>query len=376
MKKILLIAALASMSAPALASKARLNALGNAEHLIDPQTAFENPSHNVWMADYVTFELGTTTPAGTAPSTSANAEGGFVRSSGDAKYMAYLGRRADFTQIVRTTYGFLPQENPIEFQYAMKGDINWGVGFNYSSSDKKSASQKQQAMGVRFGASTDVWEASASVGLSSTATGNTANAGIGLAADPNADYKGTTGFEIGGAYKMENLYVYGTVAQDGFKYESTVNAAGWNGAEVASQRVEVGVIDHNKIEGGQWFYGVAYQLQKDESKGATLATMNQKADNQYLPFLVGVEYDMATWATLRASVRQNVLISSEKTETSAASNTDTVDNNTTVGAGVGFKMGQFVLDAALQAATTGNIALGDGTAGNDFLTNVALTYTF
>jgi len=343
MKKLLLIAAVASMATPAFASKARLNALGNAQHLIDTQTVFDNPSHMVWMSDYATFEMGQTNlTAGATASKSAIAEGGFVRSAGDAKYMAYLGRKSDFTAAVRPAFGFLNQENPIELDYAMKGAVNWGVGLNYSNSDKKSSSQKQSAYGVRLGASTDLWEAFAVIGLGSEATGNTA-ATIGggapaMAADTGSKYKGTTGFKVGGAYKMENLYSYITYYQDGFKLDSTANAATWDGMKMTQQQADIGIVDHNKIDGGQWFYGVAYRMFEKNREGTALKALESKTTTSSLPFLLGLEYDATSWATLRASATQNVILGTTKTETPTAGDADTIENNTTVAAGVGLKL--------------------------------------
>jgi hypothetical protein len=368
MKKLLVLAALTTLASPAFASKARLSALGNAAHLIDTQTVFQNPSHLVWMSDYATFETGPTS----ATSTTLDAEGGFVRSNGDAKWGAYLGRKSAFTTGYRALTGFAGQENPIELQYAMKGAVNWGAALNYSSSDRKSISKKQSSYGVRLGASTDVWEAYAVIGLGSEATGNSA-AGLGMtAADTSSKFKGTTGFQVGGAYKVENLYSFITYYQDGFKLETTANAAA-NDLKVNQSQVDIGVVDHNKIDAGQWFYGVSYRIFENKRDGAATA-LESKTNTTSLPFLLGLEYDAISWATLRASVTQNVLLGSTKTEVTPAvgnsNETDTIANNTTVAAGVGLKFNKFVVDGSWAAQTTGDVNT------TNFLTNVALTYMF
>jgi len=396
MKKLLLIAALASLSIPAFASKARVTALGNADHLVDPQSAFDNPAHLTLMGDYVTFEAGATTPAYTGVTgtttwaeylngiaTPPGAEGGFVRSSGDAKYGAYLGRRSAFTDAARGAFGFLRQENPFELQYAMKGAINWGAALNYSSSDKKTAAQKQQAMGVRFGATTDTWEGFAVIGLGSTADGATAanilqggdaNANgivddvIPVAADTTAKYKGTIGFKVGGAYKMENIRLYGKYYMDGFKYEGA--SATFNDLKVEQSQLDLGAIDHNKIDGGQWFYGVALQMFNAKKSNAAIDT---KTTATYLPFLVGLEYDAASWLTLRGSASQNVLLGSTKTDDGAAGfsdETDTIRNNTKVAAGLGLRFGKWTADGSWAAQTTGTVNT------TNFMTNLGMTYAF
>jgi hypothetical protein len=399
MKKLLLIAALAALSNPAFASKARMTALSNADHLVDPQTAFDNPSHLALMGDYVTFEAGATTPgySGVTVGTTTweqyrngvdnppGAEGGFVRSAGDAKYGAYLGRRSPFTDAARGAFGFLRQDNPIELQYAMKGALNWGAALNYSSADKKSTSQKESAYGVRFGATTDTWEAFGIVGLGSTAEGASATAVLGngdansngiidnadftsVAADTTAKYTGTTGFKVGGAYKMENIRVYAKYYQDGFKYEGA-NAT-FNGLKVDQSQADIGVVDHNKIDGGQWFYGVAVQM--FNSKKAFTA-LDVKTTATYLPFLVGMEYDATSWLTLRGSATQNVLLGSYKQDDGAgpySDETDTIQNNTKVAAGLGLKFGKWAVDGSWAAQTTGAVNT------TSFMTNLGMTYMF
>jgi hypothetical protein len=404
MKKLLLIAALASLSTPAFATKARLNALGNADHLVDTQTVFDNPSHMALMGDYVTFEAGATSPASTVvPGTTTwaeyengitanpGAEGGFTRSMGDAKYGFYMGRRSAFTDSVRRGFGFLQQENPIELQYAQKGAMNWGAALNYSSSDKKTTQQKQQAMGLRFGASTEQWDAFAVVGLGSTADGNTTSAVVGsndadadgiidaaeltvITADATSKYKGTTGFKVGAAYNMDNLRLFGKFYMDGMKYESsnaTNTAAGLNDVKVEASQFDLGVIDHNKIDGGQWFYGVS--LQNYTSKTA-LTAAEVKTTAMYMPFLAGFEYDAASWLTVRASATQNVLLGSRKVDDGAISTmndeANTIRNNTKVAAGLGLKFGKWVADGSWAASTTGNINT------TNFMTNLGMTYMF
>jgi len=376
MKKLLLIAAVASLATPAFASRARLTALGNAEHLIDTQTVFNNPSHLAWMSDYVTFEGGPSS----ATNYSGGAEGGFVRSSGDAKYMAYLGRKSEFTTGARAYTGYLGQENPIEIDYAMKGAVNWGVGLNYSSSDKKSSSMKQSAYGVRLGASTDLWEAYAIVGLGSKAEGHgvrdlnldgdTADAGE---AAGSGTYTGTTGFKVGAAYKMENIYAYIKYYQDGYKLDETGLLSD---RKHNQSQADIGIVDHNKIDGGQWFYGVAFRIYQSKIEGNTTADaggLDVKTDTTSLPFLLGVEYDATSWATLRASATQNVLLGSTKADDGTGprtDETDTIANNTTVAAGVALKFNKWVIDGSWAAGTTGDVNT------TNFLTNVALTYSF
>ena len=90
MKKLLVVVvALASVNA--FATRARMNSLGNAPHIIDTYRVFMNPSDMFSVGgDYVAIESGNmnVTPNNAAPTLTAggnDAEGMVVRSYGDAK---------------------------------------------------------------------------------------------------------------------------------------------------------------------------------------------------------------------------------------------------------------------------------------------------
>lgn len=405
MKNFLLLAAVAVLANPAFASKARMTALGNADHLVDPQTAFDNVAHLTQMGDYVTFEGGPTNNSGTVtPGTTTyqayeagidpnpQAEGGFVKSHGDTKYGLYFGRKSPFTDAARRAFGFLRQENTIELQYAQKGDMNWGVGFNYSSSDVKSAAyaKKQQAMGVRLGAMQGNWEAYALIGLGSTASGNISGAIVNstdangngvidaadvitIGQDADSKYTGTTGLKVGGAYKMDTLRIYGKYYMDGFKYESTTayntNAAvKFGDTKIEQNQIDLGVIDAVKMDSGHWFYGAAVQMYNSKMDRTGTET---KTTATYLPFIAGIEHEATNWLVLRSAVTQNVLLGTTKTETTGtASDANTITNNTKLAAGLGLKFNKWAVDGSWAASTTGNI----NTAS--LMTNVGMTYNF
>ncbi len=402
MKKVLLLATVAALATPAFASKARMSALGNSDHLVDPQTAFDNPAHLTLFGDYVTFEAGPTNSGSTVTlgtttfqdyengiEPNPQAEGGFLRAMDDTRMGMYFGRKSPFTDSARRAFGFLRQENTLELQYAKKGDMSWGAGFNYSSSDKKSSGKKQSAMGARFGAMSGNWEAFALVGLGSTATGNDLSAipgsvdanGNGIidnsaqertlvSADANSKYTGTTGFKVGGAYKMESLRLFAKMYMDGFKYESTVNTT-LNDAKVEASQIDLGAVEVIKHDGGHWFYGAALQNYTGKT---TLTAGEQKTTALMLPVWAGIEHAAISWMVVRASVSQNVLLGSRKYDDGSLSayndEANTINNNTKVAAGLGLKLGKWDVDGSLAAKTNGNLT------ANNFMTNVGMTYTF
>ncbi len=400
MKKILLLAAVATLSSPAFASKARLNALGNADHLVDNQVAFDNPATLAQFGDYATFEMGPTNNSSSfVPGTTTwedviaglpeqpQAEGGFVKSMDDQRFGMYFGRKSQFTDSARRAFGFLRQENTLELQYARKADLNWGAALNYSSSDKKAdtpVARKQQAMGIRLGATTGNWEAFAVIGLGSTATGLagtsllTGPEGTGVITggnfttlnnDADAKYTGTAGFKLGAAYKMDSLRFYGKYYQDGFKFDSTVNSS-FNGLKMEQSQFDLGAIDAIKHDGGHWFYGAALQMFNSKT---SISNVDKKVTAMMMPFIAGIEHEALSWMVVRASVTQNVLLGSRKYDDGALAAIDeanTINNNTKVAAGLGLKLNKWMVDGALAAQSTGSVN------ATNFMTNVAMTYMF
>ncbi len=403
MRKILLSLAIASLAISAEASKSRVTALGGdlAVHLVDPQTAFVNPAHLNELPDYATYEFGSTLSYASSAGgslnqlTSPKSEGGFVKTFGDAKFGFYLGRTSEFTNTMRSLYGFLNQENPIELQYSSKAGLNWGAALNYSSSDKKTGG-KQQAMGVRFGITDDAWSVGASVGLGSTATGtlqtrpalnststgsagaaysglNAANpdfadfANFNVLQDADAKYTGTAGYSVIGKYLMSDYQIYARVEQDGHKYESTVNTT-LNNTENSFSRNTLGFVKTEKLESATAFWGAAYRMSTLTSK---IGSTDTKWERTSLPLIVGGEVDAAQWLKVRASVSQNVLLSTyKKSVTGTAADSVTKNNDTTLAAGAGINFTKWTLDGTVTSQTTGNINQ------SEFLTNASLTYNF
>lgn len=101
MAKILLLLLFTSPSI-VFASKAKVTALGNANHLVDVQTIFTTPSNMTQMNDQMTVEFGQTvaqssTSNGTSQAidSTPNAEAGFITTAGNGKLGLYLGRQEE-----------------------------------------------------------------------------------------------------------------------------------------------------------------------------------------------------------------------------------------------------------------------------------------
>lgn len=348
MKKILfVVATMAMMSNVSYASKARMTALSNTAALTDTQSIFKNAADVNFVPEFATFEMGeTAATTSAAAGGNPNAEGGFLQSSGDAKWGFYLGRMDASTNGGRasvTAGSFLMQENPVNVYYGSKaGDMGWGVGFNYSSSDKKAADQKQSVMGLNLGVKTDVWGAYANVGLGSTAQTGTYK------------YTGKQGLALGGHYNMDSMKFYGSQEMFGYdaKDGSTLKK------DYSFALTTIGMTNKWKQDASVVFYGIAYQMATVNNDDGTTKT---KTEVTATPVHIGMEVDAASWIALRGSITQNVMIGSTKstTTTSSASSTtgpDSTTQNTTAAAGLGLKFAKSNLDFVMSnTASTGGV---------------------
>jgi len=165
---------------------------------------------------------------------------------------------------------------------------------------------------------------------------------------------------VGGDYEVsESTTVYGIYYMDGAKVDD-----GTTELNFEQSQLDIGVLEGIKVDGGQFFYGVAYQMFTFKEKET-----DTKVEATMLPFTMGLESEVASWLVGRASVTQNVLLGSTKI---SGGDADTISNNTTVAAGLGIKLSKFTLDGVLKGS---NAAAGDLDM-NNFLTEVGLTYNF
>src|SRR5690606_18762788 len=96
----------------AMASKARVNSLLFADHIVDTQTTFTVPSHVNLLNPFMTFEFG---------AQGAGAEGGIMRKVGSGNLLLYVGHQNTMPNLsegdLRTARGFIGQNNPVEAIY-------------------------------------------------------------------------------------------------------------------------------------------------------------------------------------------------------------------------------------------------------------------
>ena len=351
MKLIILVSALL-MSSNVWASKARVNSLMGANHIVDTQTVFTSPSHILMLDPHLTFEMG---------ASGAGAEGGLLRelSSGN-KLFLYLGHQnstaSDAGNDIRADLGHLSQNNPVEIIYGM-GDMAFGGSFSMVDNDL--ANTKETTLIGKWGMNYDDkgWSyAHLSLIQSSEETGT-------VNANGTDSAKVMPYLTVGGSYVInDGQRVYGEL--DYGSAENDIDSG--TKVEVDEMNIHVGFENmFHKSGDAEVYYGL--ELRMDERK-ASQGAVNADAKSMMLPAYLGVEYKAKDWLTVRASVMQNIIVGS--TEAANATKANGIGNNTTVAGGLGLKYNNIVLDGSLAAATTGAV---NGTA---FLTQASLTYNF
>lgn len=128
-----LILALAIVSSPAYASRARLEALGEGKngsyYIDDSRNMFLNPASIVKYKKKMMLELGnqntvTTADTGASAATS-RPQGGFTNTFGDFTYALYLNNTSD--RAINTLGSVFAPADALEFALAGEGSVNWGI---------------------------------------------------------------------------------------------------------------------------------------------------------------------------------------------------------------------------------------------------------
>ncbi len=387
MKKHLLVAAVVFAAVSAQASKARLDALGNSEHIVDIQEVFTQEPDQALNYEAATVEFGSNSNATT------EAEGGFIRKMGDSAWSLYLGRSSttysEFTSGVIdagvTTGAAVLEEataqaNPLQLTYASKnGDINWGAGLFYVGNAFKDQSLAatatftgdidQNIMGLLVGANNGVWDAQLRLGLggktemSGTFAGFAGTASAAINAATDLTFESTQSMKLSGGYLMDSMYIYG--GYDMRAGEVKTNAATL--ADLTSTQLTVGVVNSHKKDGIDFFYGISYVMTTTEDDVGA----GSKDESTVAPMIVGVEAEVSSWLTLRGALTQNLgLLSSSKPDGGSAGATE---DSTTTALGAGMKWGKAMVDVVVSTGTDGNFGFD---SGGDILSQASVTYNF
>ncbi len=385
-KKIGLALGLAVLSTGALASKARLQALGedqNGSFIIqDVRNIFYSPAQALYYKDGVTMEWGNTSEIADTTAT-PRAEGGVLKSQGNMVYGVYLGHETSEGNALRQFAGTgITETNNISVLAAGDAGVQWGAALTYGSFTNEgsygtitndfdgdgtvetftNSDGEATLLRSRFSVITGDWEFYARVNLLNKSEGTLAGeASLAGALTTDQSFEGKSGWQAGAITTMNDM-----------KYVLTASGlTGENeaGTEYKYQAMEFqmgSLMQLNDMASLNYRVGAEYRKEEEGNfitsgdTGATAGAFNgSEATVITLPVVIGLEVQATDWLIIRSSVSQFVWSSYDN-------GTDKSDlaESTTVNAGVGLVFGDFLVDAALQ---------NDGTNDKG---RVSMTYKF
>ena len=354
MKKQLAIAlGLAVVSVPAMASKARLESLGQgangSQYIDDNRNVFLNAATLNQHKDFVTVEVGTSNAvidgasddAATPLTEGPRMEGGLFKSSGSMVYGLYFGHENDSANAGRAIKGISGEQNNFSLFFAGDAGVQWGAALTYGSYKNETADETNGNMAAKLGVISGDIEAFLNLGLS-----NTGEKG-------SAEYTGTSNIDLGLTYGMGDASVY-------FRYETS--GAEEDGDDTVSRNaMTLGYARQYKLNDKANLWVDAHYAQQARECDATFAALCGGGDELTttgLPVTVSLEVSAKDWLTLRGFISQEVLISSTDDGTDSNNN---AEGNRKHGVGASLVFGDLTVD--------GSLILADG-AGNAGVLNI------
>jgi hypothetical protein len=358
MKKILLVASVLTLiSTSALASQARLLALGMKEtdndgsyYISDSRNIFLNPAYvnvynNYAVAEYGAFGFNATisqatgTTIGTTVEKIENpkAQGGFFKKAGDFVYGLYLGNESNTSSLLRsagtsaiatidgatsnTTFAgtnskmLRSTDNQIDLFLGGDNGLKWGANLVYANGKDTGRDAKDSALATRFGVMGSNWDAHVNLSLAnkSSASEIITSTGFGIAATTvNQEFKGKLGIMTGGSYVLSgNHRLYGYVKHfaweqtDSFNSYTGLSALGGQNGTVkgAFTTYQLGYGSHFEANTTDKVFTSVYIKKTDID-----LKFNSKAEvkNLIVPVTIGYEAKATDWLTLRGSIIHNL----------------------------------------------------------------------
>lgn len=368
MKKQLIVAlGLAVLATPAMASKARLQALGEdtngSFYINDNRNIFLNAAHVNNHKDFVTFETGNTTADATDDSALApRPEGGVFFGQGNLVYGVQLGNESNTSNILRNFAGVSTEQNNVDLFVAGDAGVKWGANFTYGKVSESATVDSSDVMRTRLGVIAGDIEGFANINIKNEAEQ------VG-----GAEVEGKLGYQIGGSYAM-NAYKFFAEYRS-IKAEDKTNNAD---AEIGLIRVGAGRTDklNDKASLFTKFEVSQTTLMADAAGAGALSTGGEDQVTTNLPLTVGLEYDAASWLVLRASVAQSIYSDVSLKNTSNKN----LENTTVVNLGSTLKFGEMSVDGVIGNNSDAGVASATGTNGqlrtDTLMSRVSVSYNW
>lgn len=334
-----------------LASKARLEALGDSStgsmYIEDARNVLLNPAQLNFHRDFITMEWGNTNQESSNNdvdgAATPKAEGGMFRSYGSMVYGLYFGSESDESNTYRSAAGVETEQNNTDVFIAGDFGLQWGLRYTYHSyKDEQATVEKEsQANRLRVGLIGGNTEGFAKLGMSNKSKN-----------DGGAEYEQNSSYEVGVTQILGDIDLMARASS----LEATENDSG---DEIKSQSVYIGAAKQYKLNDSAnawtsaWFRKDNYECETTFS--ASCDGSDEKQDT-YVPVIVSLEVAVKDWLSLRGSVSHEVFGQSENGDGDAKTREDT----TKVAAGATLTFGDLALDGMI-----GNSKRVEDTAGED-----------
>lgn len=358
----------------ALASKARVHALGDSLHLVDPQTIYSNPLDLTSLANLVSLESGITASTSALDGAEAIVSYGINQNQRIAFSMGHQDPSVvDSRNLINVLGGtaFEMAQNPIHFFYAMEDTLTtWAIGFSYSNKEDKFSQLNEKSIGASAGIELGNLQFSSLYIFS-----NSVDALAGKKFDGSGYWQTTL------SYLLENTTMEMVYTTSKAKLSTTTGTLIQENELHVKSVISLGLADVSPRDGNDFFWGAQVVSTTINCK-INLSVGCDKAYTQtVLPAWFGVETQIADWLIFRGSVKQSFLVSITKDEfgypasvangaTGAVSNLAAAANDTVVSSGLGFNFKELTIDGSLASSTPQSLNL------NNFLTQIGLTYKF
>lgn len=407
MKKQIVLASIATLATTsAYATRARMNALGQAQdrgsfYINDTRNVFRNAARINQTNNYALTEWGTSSSTNSV--TAPNAEGGFFKNAGSFSYGVYLGNNitnmnadvdtntanggsagldgfadALVSNGVDTAFGntgFQKRSNDLDLFFGGDMGVEWGARLKYSNSKNEpggtALETKHSALELGLGMVMGDLNAYVNYVINDEYENvGTATAGV------TAENDGTMNLGVG--YKWMDYTFFVDYDKKGLEYVGGTGVAA-NTTEDSTLTVGAGYTKEVSST-SRMFADISFKSRKLEDTDGTTAGNNLEVKRSTLPVTVGFETDATSWLTVRGSISQNVFINSQKvTQGTTPEAKSTIANSTSVQAGATLNFGKLMIDGMI--GTNGvdgqNNNATNGVLDTDrILTQVAVHYWF
>ena len=387
------------------ASKARMSALGQDSsmgsfYLEDSRSVFRNPGMISSLSDYVIVEA---SDSGTPDAGEGNilvghgegAEGGFFERVGENLAIGvYLGNALNnnSSKVGTTATGYAKDlggttaysaptttlssanENLNLFVGGEAG-IKWGIRVSHASADSSTPAdntlpiyeKKHGLLGIGVGASIKNSDVYLNMDIKDEYEGGTVTT---AAAHEKKDKVEADWMNIGAKHQVNDFSIF--VDYDKKSIEATTGAATSIKDESEKSVIIIGAGFVQEVKSNSRM-NVDLSFKKTSAKdtnGDSTVTDDNKIEvkRSELPLVVGFEMDANSWLSLRASAKQNILISkSKESGNTSTANTDlntesTINGDTTVTIGMSLKFDSLEIDGTL-GTTEGGLVDSRNVAG-------------